>query len=75
MGRSSKYLDGLYELSPMPLVVPEVLAHYQSTLKARMDALPINEEEAIRVPSDAVPPNEFRHLLLYDAESVFWYLL
>jgi hypothetical protein len=73
MVRSLTYPEGTAKLPPMPDVATE---HCQSMLKARLEDFPGNKPEIIDIPSDsALAPNEFRHLLRYDAESVFWCLM
>jgi len=73
MVRSLEYYpEGRFDLPPMPDVAKELLEHYP---QARIDAFPGNKEEPIDIPEDTPLPPLFKHLLRYDAESVFWYLL
>ena len=72
MVRSEYYPDGVFDLPPMPAVTNELLERYP---QARKESFPENEKERIEIPDDARAPPPFKHLLRYDAESVFWYLL
>jgi len=73
MVRALKYYpDGKFDLPPMPDVAEELLEHYP---QERIKAFPVNEEDPIKIPRMTPVPTPFKHLLRYDAESVFWYLL
>jgi hypothetical protein len=73
MVRALKYYpDGKFDLPPMPDVAEELLEHYP---QERIKAFPVNEEDRIEIPERMSLPTRFKHLLRYDAESVFWYLL
>jgi hypothetical protein len=73
MVRSLTYPEGIAKLPPMPDVATE---HCRKLLKTRLENFPGNQPETIDIPSDtALASNEFRHLLRYDAESVFWCLM
>jgi len=77
MVRSNIYPEGVYELPPTPEVASELQRRYQETLPDRVAVFPANDtEELFKVPrgDDGILSN-FRHLLRYDAESIFWLLL
>jgi hypothetical protein len=71
MVRAENYPDGKFDLPPMPEVTSKLLGHYPQD---RIKAFPGNKEEPIKIlkRTPLIPP--FKHLLRYDAESVFWYL-
>jgi hypothetical protein len=76
MVRSNKYPAGVYKLPPMPAVAPQLHTRYESLFKGRLEAFPPNNAEYLEVPEgEEMGSSEFRHLLRYDAESVFWCLL
>jgi hypothetical protein len=77
MVRSDVYPGGVYQLPPTPEVVSKLQRRYQGILPDRVAAFPTNDtEELLKVPrgDDGILSN-FRHLLRYDAESIFWLLL
>jgi hypothetical protein len=72
MLRSEEYPAGTFDLPPMPEVASKLQERYP---KARTQSFPTNREESIKIPEDTPIPTRLKHLLRYDAESVFWYLL
>jgi hypothetical protein len=76
MVRSNGYPGEVYKLPPMPEVAGPLRANYESLLNGRLKAFPPNNAEYLEVPEGKeMDSSEFRHLLRYDAESVFWCLL
>jgi hypothetical protein len=66
------YPAGRFDLPPMPVVAEELLERYPQD---RIEAFSGIGEELIYIPEDTPLRTPFKHLLRYDAESVFWYLL
>lgn len=76
MVHSGSYPDGKYDLPPMPQMDPRVLVQYTRAHENRLRNFAGNDEESITVPCDSeMEPENFQHLLRYDAESVFWFTL
>jgi hypothetical protein len=76
MVRSNKYPAGFYELPPMPAVASQLHTQYESLLKGRLKAFPpANDMDELKVRRGEADSSKFRHLLRYDAESVFWCLV
>ncbi|KIM23841.1 hypothetical protein M408DRAFT_27546 [Serendipita vermifera MAFF 305830] len=62
---------------PMPEVAPGLQESYRNTVSDRVEVFPPNEAEYLsRKDAEGVVVEEkpFRHLLRFDAESVFWVL-
>jgi len=72
MVRSLEYPAGVFDLPPMLAVAKELLGRYPA---ARIESFPGNQKERIEIPRMTPASTPFRHLLRYDAESVYWYLL
>ena len=76
--RNLQYPAGLFKFPPMPPVCLTLLPRYKALYPDRVtDFLPSEkpEESIIKVGVQNLPPEEFKHLLRYDAESVFWIIL
>jgi hypothetical protein len=76
--RNLQYPSGFFEFPPMPPVCLTLLPRYKALYPDRVtDFLPSEqpEESIIGVRVQNLPSEEFKHLLRYDAESVFWIIL
>ncbi|KIM24503.1 hypothetical protein M408DRAFT_26973 [Serendipita vermifera MAFF 305830] len=76
MVRSSVYPYGLYSIPPMPDLDSRVLPRYKKALGNRLEVFPAKKKEFVEIPAKSkMKPEDFRHLLRYDAESVFWFAM
>jgi hypothetical protein len=76
--RNLQYPGGIFKFLPMPPVCSVLLPRYQALHPDRVTQFLENEkngEPIFKIKNETLPPKEFKHLLRYDAESVFWILL